>query len=59
MIAYLREQQVTLTWDQAVGTLRAKAAETTRSITVKASYPGRKALSRKGGERKDPPVARR
>ena len=37
ILAYLREQGVTLTWDQASRALRAKAAGAATSITVKAS----------------------
>lgn len=37
VLTYLREQQVTLTYDQALGAMRAQAAKGTTSITVKAS----------------------
>jgi len=36
VLGYLREQDITLTWDQAAGVLRAEAAEVTTSITLKA-----------------------
>jgi len=37
VIAYLREQQLTLTYDPAAGTLYAGPADATTTITVKAS----------------------
>jgi hypothetical protein len=37
VIAYLRERQITLTWDQATGTLQEGAAEAITTITGKAS----------------------
>ena len=37
VIGYLREQQVTLTYDPAAGALRAGTGETAQTITLKAS----------------------
>jgi hypothetical protein len=37
VITWLREQQITLTYDPAAGTLRAGTAEATQTITLKAS----------------------
>ena len=37
MIGYLREQQITLTYDPAAGTLRAGTGEAAQTITLKAS----------------------
>ena len=36
-IGYLRDRQITLTWDQAAGTLQAGAAEAAKTIIRKAS----------------------
>lgn len=37
MIDYLRGHQITLTWDQAAGTLRAGTGEAARTLIRKAS----------------------
>jgi hypothetical protein len=37
VIGYLRERQITLTYDPASGTLRAGTAEATQTITLTAS----------------------
>jgi len=39
VIGYLREQQVTLTYDPAAGALRAGTGETAQTITLNASWP--------------------
>ena len=37
MIGYLRGHQITLTWDQAAGTLRAGTGEAAKTVIRKAS----------------------
>ena len=37
VLKYLREREITLTWDPASAALRARAAETAKTVTVKAS----------------------
>jgi hypothetical protein len=37
VIGYLRDRRITLTWDQAAGTLQAGAAEAAKTIIRKAS----------------------
>ena len=37
VIGYLREHEITLTWNPAAAALRARAAETAKTVTVKAS----------------------
>jgi hypothetical protein len=35
MIRYLREHEITLTWDPAVAALQARGTETAKTLTVK------------------------
>jgi hypothetical protein len=35
MIGYLREHEITLTWDPAVATVQAPATQTGKTVTVK------------------------
>jgi site-specific DNA recombinase len=37
VIGYLREHEITLTWDPAAATVQARANETAKTVTVKAS----------------------
>ena len=37
VIGYLREHEITLTWDPAAAALQAHATETAKTVTVKAS----------------------
>jgi hypothetical protein len=37
VIGYLREHQITLTWDPAVGAIQARATGTAKTVTVQAS----------------------
>jgi hypothetical protein len=37
VIGYLREHEITLTWNPAAAALGARAAETAKTVTVKAS----------------------
>ena len=37
MIGYLRGHEITLTWNPAAAALQARAAETAKTVTVKAS----------------------
>jgi hypothetical protein len=37
VIRYLREHEITLTWNPAAAALQARAAETAKDVTVKAS----------------------
>jgi site-specific DNA recombinase len=37
VIGYLREHEITLTWDPAAAALRARATETAETVTVKTS----------------------
>jgi len=37
VIGYLREHEITLTWNPAAAALQARAAETAKAVTVKAS----------------------
>jgi site-specific DNA recombinase len=37
VIGYLREHEITITWDPAAATLQARATETAKTVTVKTS----------------------
>ena len=37
MIAYLREHEITLTWDPAAAAVQARVTQTAKAVTVKAS----------------------
>jgi hypothetical protein len=37
VIGYLRAHEITLTWDPAAAALQARATETAKTVTVKAS----------------------
>ena len=37
VIGYLREHEITLTWDPAAAALQARGTETAKTVTVKAS----------------------
>ena len=37
VIGYLREHEITLTWDPAAAAVQARATETAKTVTVKAS----------------------
>jgi hypothetical protein len=37
VIAYLREQEITITWNPATAALQARATRTAKTVTIKAS----------------------
>jgi site-specific DNA recombinase len=37
VVAYLREHEITLTWDPAAATMQARAAKTAKTVTAKTS----------------------
>jgi hypothetical protein len=57
VIGYLREHQITLTWDPAAGTLRAGTSEDAKTRTIRQVNPGLNGHAPEGGQK--PPVARR
>jgi hypothetical protein len=59
VIGFLRENDVTLTWDQAAATLKPGTAEAMKTFTVKASWPGAEKLTYRKEAVKRVPVARR
>ena len=42
VIAYLREHEITLTWNPAAAALQARATQTAKTVTVTARYPAAK-----------------
>ena len=53
MIAYLRENEITLTYDPAAGTLRAGTGGAAQTIIRKQANPGSKARYTKGERKKN------
>lgn len=51
VIAYLREHEITLTWNPATATMQARATQTAKPVTVKASQLRLQSLDQEGREK--------